>query len=459
MKAMEKQHIQEVLQHQSLIILLFLVAIAVGYVSYQLNFVSDQTQNQRNTLSNESILALKDMPKDIGILAFSTNSPYKGRYFRKSILSLVQRYQQQKQNIYLTFIDPTKEPALSRDYQIKSEGEWVVSYQGRSERMALPYTEESFTNLLLKLKHAKTQKISYISAHQEPSLISEQPQGFSSFAKAVNQNGWQITETHLNSDLKSAEDILIINAPQQAYNQFEIDYLFKHISNGGNVIWLLDDNASHDIQPLAGELGLEISQGIAIEPSNTQYGMDVTTVSSNQLSQNHKITQSFSLRGLFPMARRVSATQSTMQNWKVNHLIGVAKSGWLSSHYKSNNKSIQYNKNTDTLGPINIAIALEREFKSKNQRILVIGNHQFLNNQNIHTAGNQALGLRMIEWLVNDYPQISLNPKPLKDSVVVIPQDTFSKNLILLIFNSFQFLIPLLLWTFGIIIWRRKQMK
>lgn len=453
MKKSQKQSIQELFQHHALVILLLIAALAIGYFSYHFNLMSDQTENLRNTLSDESIQVLKNMPNSISIIAFSTNSPYKGRYFRKSILALVKRYQQHKQNIQLTFIDPTKEPKLSRDFQIKSEGEWVVSYEGRSEHMTLPYTEESFTNLLLKLKHAKTQSIHYITGHQEPSLTQQSPEGFASFTKAVFQNGWKINNTQLNGQ-QDSDGVIIINAPHQTYSEKELELILDHLSKGENLIWLLDEEPAHDIEALIDALGLDISQGIAIDPSNTQYGMDATLVTSNQLSNNHSITRDFALRGLFPKARRVSVTQKTMQDWKVTHLIGVAKNGWLSGERKP---SLQYNAEKDTLGPISIAVALERKVKEKNQRILIIGNHQFLNNQHIQSSGNQALGLRMFEWLINNYPQISLPPKPLRDSIVLIPQDSSNKNILLLLFNSFQFLIPLLLWTYGLILWQSRK--
>ena len=108
-------------------------------------------------------------------------------------------------------------------------------------------------------------------------------------------------------------------------------------------------------------------------------------------------------------------------------------------------------------GPINIAVSLERIVNQKNQRILVIGSHQFLNNQNIHFSGNSELIKRMLSWTVNNYPHASISQKPLKDTVVIVPDDNFNRTLLLILFNGFQFALPFTLFVLGYIVWKRKN--
>ena len=93
-------------QHRLAVPALLVLTIAFGVLAWQFNLVADTTHNHRNTLSAASKQVLQQLPGRIEVTAFCSNSPYKGRYFRKSITALVQRYQHLHVGLDLQFIDP-----------------------------------------------------------------------------------------------------------------------------------------------------------------------------------------------------------------------------------------------------------------------------------------------------------------------------------------------------------------
>ena len=99
-------------------------------------------------------------------------------------------------------------------------------------------------------------------------------------------------------------------------------------------------------------------------------------------------------------------------------------------------------KTKDKKGPINIGIAFNRKFEEKGQRVIVIGNAAFLSNSFITSGGNLDLGINMINWLAGDEKLITIQPMPLKDVNVTIPNDSKSVFLAWTIFHSFPILYP-----------------
>ena len=123
---------------------------------------------------------------------------------------------------------------------------------------------------------------------------------------------------------------------------------------------------------------------------------------------------------------------------------------------------VGFDENQERQGPLDIGVALDREVASpadsaspaRQQRILVIGDGDFLSNAYVGNSGNQELGIRLINWLASD------------DEFITIPARTapdLQLELAPLIAGAiaFGFLIalPLLLFGAGAFIWwrRRKQ--
>ena len=106
-------------------------------------------------------------------------------------------------------------------------------------------------------------------------------------------------------------------------------------------------------------------------------------------------------------------------------------------------------------GPINIALAIERKYGKKGQRVVVVGNANFLSNMFINNGGNLELGINMVSWLNGNDDLITIPSTILKDSNLNLTADSNYKP----IFIGFQVLLPLGLLIFGLFTWliRRKS--
>ena len=101
---------------------------------------------------------------------------------------------------------------------------------------------------------------------------------------------------------------------------------------------------------------------------------------------------------MFPFARQIGVNEGG--GWRVTRLIEVAPRGWVEMGKLDG--TIAFDKARDVPGPVNIAVALERNVNERAQRVVVVGNGHFLSNQFLGNGGNLDLGVNLINWLAGD---------------------------------------------------------
>jgi ABC-type uncharacterized transport system involved in gliding motility auxiliary subunit len=457
MKINRKLHIQMLMQN-SLFVLLFLALIGlIGAVTREFSVSRDVTQGSRNTLTEGSINVLKQMKLPVHITVYaSKDDTSKKEQYRKKYSDFVGRYQRSKPDVTLEFIDPAEQPKLAQDAGIKADGEFVVEYAKRTEHIIPPFVEQDMTNVLVRLSRTNKRPVMYLDGHGERSLIGVKNHDIGEFGKQLEKRGFRFA----NPDLTIAQSVpmngamLIIASPQIDLSEIEVKKIRDYLNAGGNLLWLLDDDNLHGLEPIAEHLGLTVSPGMVMDLSSAQFGADAKVAFANVYGE-HAITKNFMLRTLFPEARKVDAQDSYENGWEVTHLIEVAPNGWLEKGKIDGKES--FNDKQDEHGPINIAVAIERIYGKKGQRIVVVGNGNFLANTFITNGGNLDLGVNIINWLAGDDSLITIQPKPLKDVTMIIPETDSGRILAWFVFNGFQYFIPLIFVVAGMVIWWRRR--
>ena len=158
---------------------------------------------------------------------------------------------------------------------------------------------------------------------------------------------------------------------------------------------------------------------------------------------------------IFPQAAGI--TYQTQEGVEASEFLQTVARSW--SENGPMQGTIAYDEGKEQLGPLTIGLALSKEHKTEagkaaQQRIVVIGDGDFLSNAYLGNQGNQDLGYNILNWLSHDDNFIAI-------PVAVAPDKelTMSKTLGTIIGLFFLVLLPLLLLASGIYIWlkRRKQ--
>ena len=459
MKVNPKLRLQILIQNSFFVVLFIALIFLLGFLANQYKFSKDITQANRNTLTTGSINVLKQMQGPITLTVFASEDDVNnGDTFRQGIINFMARYQRTKPDINVKFISPIKEPKLAQENGIKEDGEVVVEYQKRSEHIKPPFAEQEMTNLFMRLSRTSQRAVMYLDGHGERNLIGLKNNDVGEFGKQLESKGLKFANLNLTieSEVPLNGSMLVIASPQKTISPIEAKKIKKFLESGGNLLWLLDDNNFRGLDEIAAYLGLSVSSGQVIDPAEKVEGVNENIASASSYGE-HAITRNFMLGTRFSNAHEVNAKGTLDNGWEVSKLIEVSPNGWLESSQVMTNQKPTFDKSKDKAGPINIAVALQSVYGKKGQRVVVVGNGNFLSNTFIINGGNLDLGINMINWLSGDDNLISIQPMPLKDVNVTIPDNQMSFIIAWTVFHSFEYFIPIGFFVLGILFWFKRR--
>ncbi|HCK03251.1 MAG TPA: ABC transporter [Methylophilaceae bacterium] len=459
MKINRKLKLQYIAQNSLFVFLFLSLVILTGFLSNQFVFVKDMTQANRSVLTKGSIEILEQMSGPINLTIFATNDDANnGNTFRQGIINFIAKYQRSKGDIKIKFINPVEEPKLAQDMGVRVDGEVVVEYNKRTEHITPPFAEQDLTNLFVRLSRTNNKPVMYLDGHGEKNLRGLKNYDLGEFGKQLENKGLKFSNPDLTVLDRVPDEgaMLVIASPKVDVTKVEANKILTYLNSGGNLLWLLDDNNLRGLDKVAAYLGVTISDSKVIDPSSLQYGAS-ENVSFALAYGDHPITNNFMLRTQYLNAHEVIAKGTFENGWEVSNLIDVAPNGWVSSKKKDQDKQLTYDSKFDKKGPINIAVALKRTYEKKGQRVIVVGNSSFLSNNLITSGGNLDLGVNIMNWLAGDDRLITIQPMPLKDINVVIPEDSRSFMIAWTVFHAFQYFIPIGLFIYGFWQWHRRR--
>ena len=121
---------------------------------------------------------------------------------------------------------------------------------------------------------------------------------------------------------------------------------------------------------------------------------------------------------------------------------------------------VEYNEDRDSIGPLEIGISLERSLDNASeedsasiqQRVIVVGDGDFLSNAYVGNSGNLDLGIRLINWLSSDDDFINIPVKTANDAHLEFPVYATW-----IIGFGFILVLPLFFLGTGLTIWWRRK--
>jgi hypothetical protein len=429
---------------------LLAAAAAIYWLAAHFPLQRDITQGASNSLEPVSVQALQQLQGSVHVLVFSPERDPNQGDMHKLIRQFVGLYQRYKPDIYIEFMDAAQHPEEARQAEIQANGEMVIEYGGRREHLS-KLNEQLFTSALLNLAHRQEQLVMYVDGHGERKLDGAANFDMGEFGRQLAKLGFRISSLNLAvvQDVPDNASLLVITQPQADWLPGELEKLERFVERGGNILWLVDPEPMHGLEPLAEQLGLFISPGIIIDPDAEQMRAPLTwTLGANYPS--HPITRDFNYPTAFPFARAITWEES--QSWQYSSLVDAAPHGWVAESVPKGNARPKFNKNRDVPGPAAVAVALEREVDHRPQRIVVVGSGAFLSNMYSGNGRNLDLGVNMVNWLSGQDNLIFIPPRAAKDDTV-----TLSRAQLSVISIGLAIVLPLLLAMAGGVLWWRRR--
>ncbi len=446
MKPFFRSHQYRRFKNTLITLLLLGLFITLAKLSTRYSTQSDISNNGSNTLSTASLDLLSSLPDPITITAYIKQ----GLPIRAQIGQLVDRYKLRKTNLSLVFIDPDLQPEKTREFNIGPEGIILVEYQDHLEK--LNYIDESsLTNALLQLASAQQHWLSFLSGHGERSPSGTANFDLGLFAKALTRRNIKALALNLAAipAIPDNSALLVISAPTSPLLTDEWAIIKRYLDDGGNLLLLSDPN-NLLLSTLQDYLGIKALPGVIVDSDTQLKEINDPRFVVISAYPSHAINLGFQASSLFPVT--AGLTISPNSHFKVEPLLQSSINSWTETGTISG--KIRYDANShEQQGPLTVAYALTRTTaKNSEQRIIVIGDGDFLSNAYLGHVGNSELGLRMVSWLSHDSHFLTIPAKIAVDKSLALSQTTVS-------FMGFGFLMvmPLLLISCGFFIWRIRK--
>ncbi|MSP27003.1 MAG: ABC transporter [Methylococcales bacterium] len=407
----------------------------------------DITSNASNTLSEASQKVLANLSDKVQITAYLK----KDAAIRRQSEQLVARYSEYKADVSLTFIDPASIPEKTRELSIGSEGGILIDYQGRIERLIF-MDEASLTNALLQLANANERWVSFLTGHGERAAKGIANCDFGSFGKALDQHKIKAQPLNLATvqAIPDHSKLLVISAPAVPLMAGELTLIKQYIDNGGNLLLLTDPNNTH-LNPVLDWLGIRVLAGVLVDGQSKLYGIDDPSFVLASEYTKHPITKGFQTITVYPVTAALDSALTSP--FKAEALLSSAKQSWTETEVVSG--KIRFDAGSvERSGPLNFAYALTRPIKNTEQRIVVVGDGDFLSNTYIGNVGNLDMGLRLVNWLIHDDKFIDIPSTTTPDGNLQL-----SPTAIAVLSFGFLIIVPVLLLVTGFFVWRRRNRR
>ncbi len=443
-------------------VVLYLAALGLlAWLSARYTVQWDWTAGNRNTLAEASQRLLETLQGPVQITAFAREN----KLLRESISDLVGRYARYKSDLALDFVNPDTDPERVRRLGITLDGELVIEYRGRSEKLR-ELNEQALSNTLQRVVREEQRWIVFLSGHGERNPQGEANHDLGVFIRELEGKGLKTQRLNLSETPSIPENtsVLVIAAPQVNLLPGEVQLIRNYVDQGGNLLWLGDPGERHGLDPVAEALNVEFLPGTVVDATTQLFGIDDPAFALVTEYPSHAITRGFDGVTLFPQAAALEVKPS--ESWASAPFLKTLERSWTETGPIAD--EVRFDEGSEERqGPLTVGVAMERSLgsktptaeksageKGKQQRIIITGDGDFLSNAFLGNGGNLGLGLKMVNWLSHDNRFIEIQAKTAVDRSL-----TLSKTATLAIGLGFLFLLPLALLGSGIGIWlvRRRR--
>ena len=452
MKIDRKLH-QQIRLQNFLFTLLFLILIGLlGWLSQRYFTEWDWTAAGRHSLSEASRRTLDTLKHPIRITVYAREN----NELRQRIRDLLTPYQHYKQDLEVVFVNPDLHPDKVRELGITLDSELVIEYQGRREKIH-DLSEQGLTNALLRLAQGQELKIVFLQGHGERNPLGDANFDLGQFGHTLQQRGMAVETWNLGrqSSLPENTTLLVIASPKVPYLPGEVAVIKDYLKKGGNLLWLTEPGTPKGLQALAKFLEIRFLPGVIVDTTAGVLGIDDPTFVVIAQYPVNPLTRDFDMLTLYPQAKALESIEEN--TFSAAPFLQTQPRSWTETGPITG--EIRFDPDQgEKEGPLTLGIILTRmtekdpENKASQQRIVIIGDGDFLSNSYLGNGGNLDLGLNVIQWLSHNDQLIDIPAKTNPDTRLELSDLTLA-----LIALVFLVLLPLTLFGCGMLIWWRRR--
>lgn len=480
MKMTKKTHRSISIQNAVFYILFVVIIGLLGYLSREFYVQSDWTYGNRNTLTESTQKLLNTLDAPLKFVAYVPDDPN----LQERLNKLVTKYQRFKSDTSIEFVNPDLDPLRARRDGVKFAGQLAIHLGERSE-IVDSVEEQTLVNALQRLSRGSERLVVFLEGHGERDVLSRESKGLSQLVESLERSGFSVQPHNLvrSQSIPQNAEFLVIASPQKALLEGEVSVIRDYVDNGGNLLWMHDPGGLKGLQPLAELLGVRVSEGTVVDANealqimlgiNHPAVVPVVDYGRSPLTEELSGTQT-----LFPFATMVTRDPAnTDTNWQYDEFLTTLPQSWLES--ESIEGAIQFDEGgEDQLGPVTIGLALTRlqeapdangdeetseeqvqaqamldEQGERQQRVVVVGDSDFMLNAFVGHAANLDLATNIFNWLAADDDLLQVKVSSAPDT-----EFDLGETASVALAGFFLLILPVGLLLVGMIIWLRRRKR
>jgi ABC-type uncharacterized transport system involved in gliding motility auxiliary subunit len=438
-------------------VLIVIAAIAIAFLSTRFGFERDVSHANGASLSPASTSLLQTLNAPIEVVSYASRQGG----LRAVIADFVEHYRRAKPDVSLRFVDPEADPQAMREAGVSVDGELDIHYKERSERLKV-LSETEFSNVLLRLSRTRERIVAFLEGEGERQPLGKANADLGQFVAALADRGLRAVPLPLANTGKVPEntDLVVVANPRVALTPALAQALVEYLDRGGNLLWLTEPEEQAGLDALAKALSVRVLPGTVVDATGSAFGLADPSFVALDKYPLHAITRGFALTTLLPQPAAIA--QLADPAWDIKPILRSSDKSWNETGHipKVGEADGTVSQDADAgeiPGPLDLGFALSRLSPTpdkREQRVVVIGDGDFLSNSFLGNGGNREFGQRVFDWLLGDDDQISVPDKSAPDRSLSLTQSELG-------ILSFVFLIalPVLLAATGMLIWWRRRRR
>jgi ABC-type uncharacterized transport system involved in gliding motility auxiliary subunit len=465
------KHSHTALRFQNIIFtILFLLVIGLlAWLGKTYHTDFDFTRSQKNSLHPSTQKLLKKLDKPLELIAYIPDDATIHTALKKRI----NKYKKYKADTSLEIVNPDLNPDRAKADGIQFSGQLLIKLGDKSEIIS-SVDEQTVINVLQRLSRDKPRFAIFLEGHGERKPLEENSNGMSKLVNVLEAQGFTIQPHNLirTQNIPNDATFIVIAAPQKEYLDAEVKIISDYLKQGGNLLWMQEPGGLYGLDDIEQQLGLVINEGTMLDANQAlqdMLGIKHPAAIAIIDYGDSELTKDLTAHTIFPFTTAISRdeeneneakNQADEKNWDYQPLLTTLPTSWLESGEIQGD--VKFYDEADIPGPLDIAMSLTRpnikndnaDGKSPDQRVIVMGDSNFMLNNFIGQGSNLTLATNIFNWLGEDDDLLSIAPINAPDTKLVLPGwALYSMALFFLL------VLPIGLLLIGTIRWLRRRRR
>jgi LPXTG-motif cell wall-anchored protein len=408
----------------SLVLTVAVIAIVVvlNWLGTRYHTRLDMTSNAQFTLSPQSKKIASGLKNDLKLTAFIGGNDQQGRQLK----DLMAEYGYVTQHLKLETIDPEREPGKVRMFfqahPNASQRRNVLMIEDPKGHLteAQGVSEQDVTAALLKATQDKQKTVYFLQGHGESDPEGFQQDGYSQIKQSLEKQNYVVKKLSLFTSknvIPTDCDVLIEAGARKTLPPDEVKAVTAYVHNGGKLGVFLNPDVTVGLEDLLAEEGIQVQNDLAVDPGfhlgNDAAVVVVQSYPSNAVTDGLQPT-------IFPAARSLVVADKTPANVALTSLIETSNQSFSKRNLRDNRP--EFNPSVDKKGPLKLALManVSASGSVKADRILAVGNANFVANAFSQAYGNPDFFLNGVNWLAEQDNLVSIAPKNAEQRTVFL---------------------------------------